>query len=161
MLSVKSVKEFPGSEGKGVSCKVLWNDKHVADFIDYGDGGESRLEMVEKAGFEAAVAAYPKTLPTGDEMLDSILSESDPTEWSRTLRLVFAIDDAINVALVEKKIIAATKRGQLIFRTPEQKAHEYYTIKTTDRERTMARMRVQHPGALFFVADGKAWAWHA
>lgn len=136
MLSVKAIKEFPGQEGNGVACKVLWHGKHVANYVDYGDGGEGRIDTVDFVGHKAFTVTYP----TVNEQID-------------------AIEAAITTVQIEKKAAAKTKQGQLVFRTPEQKVYEFYTIKTTDRTQTMARMRTNYPGAVFFVAMPTGWAW--
>lgn len=157
MLTLKAIKTFPGTEGKGVACKLCWQGKHVADYVDYADGNEARIGAVDYVGFEALVKAYPNTMPTGDTVFDQLLLATK----TRTLRLEIAIEEALLAKKVEKKAEAHVKRGCVVFRTPQQKQQEFSSIKTADRTRTMVRLRAEYPGALFFVAMPTGWAWIA
>lgn len=47
-FSLKNVKHFPSSEWGpkgGTSCSILLNGKVIADYVNYGDGGEGSIKL--------------------------------------------------------------------------------------------------------------------
>lgn len=49
-ISIRKVKHFPsmeyGDQG-GTSCEILLNGRKIADYVDYGNGGEANIDYLE------------------------------------------------------------------------------------------------------------------
>lgn len=56
--SVRGLKTFPGEDCPGYSVKLYRDGKHVATVTDYGNGGETNFEWVDRMGPSATVRVW-------------------------------------------------------------------------------------------------------
>ena len=82
-FKITSMRSWMGNEGIGTSGNLVWNNRKLGEFVDYGDGGAIVYRFPTRE-LEAAIAKQIPEVGSLD-MLVSILGDMTETEkWLRT-----------------------------------------------------------------------------
>ena len=133
--SVKNIKTFTGSEGKGFNATLYRDGKKIAMVSDMADGGMLRFDWVDySAREEDKLDAYCATLPK--------------TDLGHGLRLVDTDKDLFVSQLVEDESIRKRMRAQLRKKTVFIVNGVGYASPLPYSISTAAKLLQMHPTAI-------------